>query len=251
MVNLPLKPGVTAYNVTAWTGNQYKSPVKSLLMKFTCEEPPAPPTLAAPLTRNVLAPKTTTITTPTQGLQLLSKLEVRSLRVDVGLPDANAVEWFKGQPTQREILFHEAIGAEYEKGGSKWGVVEAVNVNGQTFQSRGIDSCTSALKIGKYVVGARNSGASYPGTSTNDLKATTSGPSGNFTSTGKVGQVATNAESASTIDASSQGIILFLSGTYAVKTELLPPAAGATAENNAAQLSLAFKCKQLNATTWQ
>jgi hypothetical protein len=63
--------------------------------------------------------------------------------------------------------------------------------------------------------------------------------------------VAPNVEGIGTINTANQGVVFFTSGTYSVKTELLPPAASNQPDNNSAQLTLTFKCKALNATTWQ
>lgn len=258
-VSLPVKAGLSMYNVQAWTSKQgEKSVVKGLLLKLTCEDAPKPPpvftgNVNAPGLGGSGAPSTIKPGTPIDPGKLMSALEVRGLAVDIGLPDANAIEWFKGQPTDKQIFFHEITGPGSEPGGTKWGAVQAVTVNGQTLQSRGIDSCRSALKLKKYVVSTRNNGGgAYPASPSNDVRAQTTGASGGaIVTSGKLGSIAPNTQATLNLDAAAQGVVMFPSGTFTVKAELLPPAASSTPENNTAQLGLQFKCKALNATTWQ
>jgi hypothetical protein len=104
----------------------------------------------------------------------------------------------------------------------------------------------------KYVLRARNSGVvAYSGSSANDVKGQMTTPAGTIISNGKLGTVAPNTEGIANIDASGQGVVLFPSGNFTVKTDLVGSAASSKPENNTAQLSLGFKCKALNGTTWQ
>lgn len=259
-ISIPLAKGQTMQHLQAWTSKQgEKSPVKSILFKFVCEEvpPPAPkPTLSGPAAaglKGVVEKPKGTVPVP-GGTTIPADLDVRSVRLDFGFKDANAVEWFKGQPAQKEILFHEITGPGSEVGGAKWGVTQSVTVNGQTFASRGIDSCASVLKLKKVFVRAKNKStiAPYNGGTTTDLRAQVSGPgSSSFSSTGNIPAIAANVEGEGSVDVANQGVNFFTSGTYAVKADLLAPAAGPTPANNTAQFSLVFKCKTLGGTTWQ
>lgn len=256
-ITIPLVKGKSAQNLQAWTSKKgERSPAKSLLMMFNCEEAPPP------------QPKLTLSAGAAQGLKEkieqdkrrklataprldTPQLEIRRLKLDVGLPDANALEWFKGQSPDREILFHEATGSAFERGGAQWGATTTITVGGHNYQSRGIDSCSSALKLNAYLVGALN-GASmgYPGASANDLEVGTTGPSGARTAKGKVGPVPAGTQSSSSVNVASSGFVFFPSGSYVVSAKLLPPAASSTPANNTAQLNVVFKCKPLNSETW-
>ncbi len=243
-VNLPAKLGSTMFNVTAWTSkNGEKSQVKGLLVTVSCEEW-APPTLKPGAASQLPAPAPTLPKVGVSGLAGVP-LELRGVRVDLGLPATSTVEWFKGQPTAKDVLFHENASAPL-------GTLETVTAGGQTFQSRAVPSCRTALPLKRWLVRAKNTGTtSYPGIAVQDVKVTSSGPSGSSNSAGKMGAVAPNTEGVATIDAGNQGIVFFPSGTYAVNATMLPPATSGNPANDAASLALAFKCKAVGDTVWK
>lgn len=250
-VDVPMAPGTSVFNLQAWTSKQgEKSKVKSGLLKVSCTEAPKV-TIPAQAKQPVLRPPKPAVNVP-GPMSIASALEVKALRLDLGFPDANAVQWFKGQPATKEILLHEITGPGSEPGGSKWGVATAVTAGGTTVQSRGVDSCRSPLKVKGYFVHVRNNGlAAYNGGTAVDLKATTTGPNGTFTSNGDLGPVAPNVEAVGAISTANQGVVFFTSGTYNVKADLVAPAASPTPANNTGQVNVTIKCKALNATTWQ
>jgi hypothetical protein len=256
-ITIPLVKGKSAHQLQAWTSKKgERSQAKSLLVMFNCEEaPPPPPTLtlragAAQTLKEKLEQEKRVKLAGAPKL-LTAQLEIHRLRLDLGLPDANALEWFKGQSADREILFHEASGPAFERGGAQWGATTTITVGGHNYQCRGIDSCNSALKLNAYFVGALNGSIMpYAGASANDIKVSTTGPSGASNAKGKLGPVKAGTESNSPINVSSSGFVFFPSGTYVVNAELLPPAASPTPANNKAQLNVVFKCKPLNSETW-
>jgi hypothetical protein len=255
-ITMPVAKGKTSHLLRAWTSKKgERSPAKSILFMLNCDEAPPPaPTLKPAAAQALKEQQHKAQLDKLAGAPriITAQLEVRRLRLDVGLPDLNAIEWYKGQPAQKELLFHEASGPGYERGGAQWGTTSTITVNGQSYQSRGIDSCASVLKLKAFYVGAKNnSNVGYAGVNTGDLKVGASGPSGAFTMTGKLGPVPVNTESSSVIQTSSSGFVFFTSGTYVVNAELVAPAASTTPANNTAQLSIVLKCKALSATTWK
>lgn len=255
-ITMPVAKGTTPYLLKAWTSKKgERSAEKTILFMLKCDElPPAPAITLKPGTGQVLkAQQEKAKLDKIAGAPRIvtSQLEVRRLRLDVGLPDANAIEWYKGQPAQKELLFHEASGPGFERGGAQWGTTKTITVGGQSYQSRGIDSCSSVLKLKAYYVGVKNgSNVSYAGANDSDLRVGATGPSGTSNAIGKVGPVPVGTESNSAVNVASSGFVFFPSGAYAISTELLGPAASNTPANNTAQLNLTFKCKALSSETW-